>query len=847
MDAGVARPRAAAFDVEGEGLTAEFALADWPSPDADVAIAAEGALRGCGVDVAPFDATVAAGEGMVLHGGTAANRAALMLALGGRVAVTAGRLKVDGLVVPARASTVRARTAYVRIEQGSTSPGAIEDAIASGARILFIDAADGIAATSAGIGIRSLLTAARDADTITIVAAGDDPERARYLLPIDMVVSTVNLRPVAVERAMARGTDVRAPSAFSATVGSRHLGWLATAGLLAVPLIVGGILTWALATPTAHLDRVSAAIVNDDEPVTVNGQTVPLGRQFAAGLIAGTDDSDPASASAAADGAASADATTESTPAPSNFDWVLTNDDEASAGLNAGRYAAVITIPATFSAAATSIGGPAAAAHQAVIEVETTPSSAFLDPALTEAVTAAATASLNQQLISQYLGDVYAGFNTINEQIGEAADGAASLSSGAMSVADGAQQLAVGTDQLVDGLAALDSGADALGAGTAELDAAAQTLPGEAADLARGSAAIATIVDPAVAALDGATDGFAATVAQVCQTPGAVCDRATAALTRLQDADARVDEIATLADRVATGNAELADAMVPFVAAIDESAAGAGDVAAGADQAMSGAESLSTGAGSLADGAAQVDSGASQLADGLSSAVEQIPTYSDDDITTLSSVVSQPVLADQSAIAPGFQSVPLFTIVALWFGGLVIALARRAVPTRMLLTAASSGAIVGRSVRWTAALGAGQGLVVAVTLLFGVTIGPLEWLGFTGASVVIGAVFALVNQGLAAAFGAVGRLGALLIGLVALTAGLTSTVPPVIESIAGALPTTPAYDLLLASLTGDGAAVAPALGWLALAAAVGVGLVYVGVATRRRVSPREIADTTDAV
>ena len=62
-----------------------------------------------------------------------------------------------------------------------------------------------------------------------------------------------------------------AAGTFSATAGARHLGWLAVVGLLAVPLLIGGILTWALATPTAHLDRVTAAIVNDDEPVTVNG------------------------------------------------------------------------------------------------------------------------------------------------------------------------------------------------------------------------------------------------------------------------------------------------------------------------------------------------------------------------------------------------------------------------------------------------------------------------------------------------------------------------------------------------------------------------------------------------
>ena len=573
---------------------------------------------------------------------------------------------------------------------------------------------------------------------------------------------------------------MRAAGTFSATAGSRHLGRLAVAGLLAVPLIVGGILTWTLATPTAHLDRVTAAIVNDDEPVTVNGQTVPLGRQFAAGLIAGTDDADPASASAAADGASPTDAATDGTPAASNFDWVLTNADEASAGLGSGRYAAVVTIPASFSAAATSIGGPAAAAQHAIIEVETTPASAFLDPALTEAVTAAATASLNQQLISQYLDNVYAGFNTINEQIGEAADGAASLSTGATSVADGAAQLAAGTEQLVDGLARARLGRRRArrGHGAARFRGAAPAGRGGRTGHGLGR-------DRRDRRRRGRRARRRHRRVRRDRGPGLPdarrrvqsCERGTHPPAGRRRAGRR--RSAPIADRVATGNAELADAMVPLVAGIDESAAGAGDVAAGAAQASSGAESLSTGSQSLADGAAQVDTGASQLADGLTSAVEQIPTYSDDDITTLSSVVSQPVLADQNSIAPGFQSVPLFTIVALWFGGLVIALARRAVPTRMLLTATSSGAIVGRSVRWTAALGAGQGLVVAVALLFGVGIGPLEWLGFTGASLIIGAVFALVNQGLAAAFGGVGRLIAVLIGLVALTAGLTSTVPPV--------------------------------------------------------------------
>ena len=136
------------FDVEGEGLAAEFALADWPSPDADLAIAADD-VRVAGAGAAPIDAMVGVGEALVVHGGSAAERSALLLALGGRVAVTAGRLKVDGLVVPARASTVRsphrvraARVCVDRVRVRSTTRSR-----AAPASVL-IDAGDGIGATA---------------------------------------------------------------------------------------------------------------------------------------------------------------------------------------------------------------------------------------------------------------------------------------------------------------------------------------------------------------------------------------------------------------------------------------------------------------------------------------------------------------------------------------------------------------------------------------------------------------------------------------------------------------------------------------------------------------------------
>lgn len=655
---------------------------------------------------------------------------------------------------------------------------------------------------------------------------------------------------------MARG-------AFVATRGVERLGWLALAAVVFVPVLIAGLLAWALATPTDNLERVTAAIVNDDEPVTVNGQDVPLGRQFAAGLIDGTSatdvstDSDaptetpPPSGTGSPTSSPSADtAATTPTPSPTDtdattdttdFTWVLTNDDEAAAGLQSGRYVAVVTIPSTFSADATSFSGPASSARQATIEVETTPASAFLDPALTAAVTAAATAALNEQLTEQYLGNVYAAFNTISEQIGQAASGADSLSSGTSSLASGAQSLASGASQLDSGLESLDSGAESLAGGLAQLDAGVQQLPGQTAQLAEGAAQVSAGVSAISGALDEATAELAGVAAEICHVPtGPLCERVTAVLTRLQDADAQLSALADGAQQVASGNADLADAMPPLIDDVDELAAGADEVASGAAQASEGGDSLADGAQSLADGAVQVDSGAAQLASGLDEATSQIPTYSDDDITTLSTVVAQPVLSDRNAIAPGFLTTPLFTGLALWLGGLVLALARRAVPTRRLLTAASTSSIALRSALTTVGIGAAQGLVVAIIVLASVDLTSGQAVGFIGAAVFVGAVFALANQGLAAAFGGFGRLLALLIALVALIAGLSSTVPPVMASLAGAMPTAPGLSLLLAPLVGDAGTAWASAGLLALIALVSVVLVLAGVRARRRVRPATV-------
>ena len=607
---------------------------------------------------------------------------------------------------------------------------------------------------------------------------------------------------------------------FGSTAGAEHLGRGAVIGLMLVPLLIGVVLAWALAVPASDLNRVTAAIVNADEPVTIDGQTVPLGRELAAGLIAGGEP-----------GTGGADAGAE---ASATFTWILTNSADAAAGLAAGSYVAVVTIPPSFSADATSISGPGAQARQAVIDVATTPNSAWLDPALTGAVSEAAAGALGRQITARYLAQVYDGFNTIGEQIGEASTGAHQLASGAASTASGAGELAAGAGDLAAGATALDTGARDLAQGVSRLDAAIQPLPGGTAELARGANEVARALGETTRQVEETTAAAAAVVHEVCRRTGPACDRARAALVRLEGVDERLRALDSGARRVAVGNDALAVLMPDIVGGVDAAAAGASEVAAGAQTVTAGASSVAQGAGVLSQGTREVDQGAAQLAAGLDQATAQLPSYSDDDIATLSTVVAQPVVTTQERAPAGVQSVPLFSVFALWFGGAVAASVVPSVPTRRLLTGTRSLSISAAAVVPTGLIGGGQGLVVALAVVGSVAgATPVSGLAFVLACVLVGGVFAIANQGLAAAFGAAGRIVAVAIGFVALAAGLTSTVPPSIASVGGALPTAAATALVRAPFTG-GDVVAAMIG-LVLTVAGGFVLVFAGVARQRRV------------
>lgn len=215
------------------------------------------------------------------------------------------------------------------------------------------------------------------------------------------------------------------PFTRTATTAGGAPTWRTWVGLIVLPVLVMSLFLWAFWSPQSNHGSAIAAVVNDDQPVTLDGRVIPLGRQLAANL------------------------TTSRSP----YTWVLTDAEGARDGLSRGDYAAVVTIPQDFSQKATSSATTKPLQPgQAQLRVQTSNSTGVADPLVSTQIAQVVLDTLNQQIVKTYLDKVYLSFNDVHDQIGQAAEAARRLADGAAKLHSGAGQLAGGTGQLASGL-----------------------------------------------------------------------------------------------------------------------------------------------------------------------------------------------------------------------------------------------------------------------------------------------------------------------------------------------------------------------------------------------------------
>ncbi|GAA4416077.1 hypothetical protein GCM10023169_03020 [Georgenia halophila] len=716
----------------------------------------------------------------------------------------------------------------------------------------------------------------------------------------------------------------------SASTNRRRPGPGTVVALTLLPLAVLGLLLAALWQPQERLDTVRAAIVNRDKPVEVEGQAVPLGRQLASGLVSG-------GASAAGSG--------DDAPVDTNYTWEITDADQAAAGLEDGTYAAVVTIPGNFSAAATSYSGQAGEAHQATIDVATPEGGRILDDALAQVVAGTATDVLSGMLTETYIENLLVGFTTLDEQLGEAAGGASELATGAGQAASGAEQLADGVDELAEGADGLASGLGELGAGADELASGADDLAGGADQLSGGATRVADGVGASAAGarelatgaeglanglgglsggasqlangleqlnteVAGASDGLGQVTddygqvlrilapyvqqsAQACSdgTDGPLsCDDVATLAPLLEQAQqggqggsadpmselqtavsglaegadrlaGGVDEAATGAqklaggaDELATGLDELSGGAAQLASGSDELASGAsglaegahglasgvGELQTGAEQLATGTEELATGTEGLASGVGQLAAGSGELADGLDQAVENIPSYDEAERTNLASVASEPVAEPGGNGITSGASGPLFAVLALWLGALVIFVVFPATPSGALGSTRGTLRLALSAFAVPGAIGAVTGAAAGLVLAGVQGLSPSGWVGLALLGAVISMAFVAVNQALVGLLGHAGSGLSILVAILVLATGVVSTTPPGLMAARDVLPVGPAVDALAAVAFPGVGGLGGALVAVVLWALGGLAITTFAVSRRRTVRVKQL-------
>ena len=613
---------------------------------------------------------------------------------------------------------------------------------------------------------------------------------------------------------------------------------LALVFVVLVPLLYGGLYLWSNWDPYGRLGQIPVAVVNDDAPVTVNGQRVAAGELFVAEL-----------------------------KKDRIFDWHFTTDADAAQGVHDTRYYFTISVPHDFSAKLAS--GAAGTPQRAGMLITLDDANGYIVGKMAQTVQSELQNKITAAAVSAYFESVFGNLQRLHDGISQAADGANQLRDNLAT----AQQ---GSGSLVTGLTQLKSGEDQLAPGARQVSDGVNTIAGIVVPIANAVAdAIPSVTQNAATAANAAA-GLANSAAQASGAVAGGANSVQAKVTQLGQAHpelqndpvyqqlvAATGQAVSLTGQVNTAAGQVRDTTAAVATAANTLAADAPKLQAqargaasqvqqlanGAQQVATGAATLDSGLGTALSGASQLNSGigqlhngASQLASGLASAQNQLPVLSPqqqkDNAATLASPVDVAVTNLHPANTYGRGLTPFFFSIALWVFGITGFLIMRALSHRALASRAGSA-----TVALAGLLPVGIACVAGGLLLYAVVDGalglsPVHPWEMAGLIVLAATAFTAIAHFLRVLLGGVASAVLLILLLLQLTtcAGTFpyETLPTVFKALHPVLPMSYLVDGLRVTITGGNSAhLVQDVLVLAAFGVVAVALTILAVSRRR--------------
>jgi len=167
------------FDIEGEAVERELALAEWPAPDyrgplagAGLAVRADGGGRAGEVTLfAGADVRLEDGDSLLVTAADPRAVRAFVLMVAGRVAPSEGTLRVGGHLLPGRAAWVRAHVGVALLDGAADPLRELRRALAGGTRLVAVDGLDTLGGADRDQAAALLRDAAAVESRLTVVAS----------------------------------------------------------------------------------------------------------------------------------------------------------------------------------------------------------------------------------------------------------------------------------------------------------------------------------------------------------------------------------------------------------------------------------------------------------------------------------------------------------------------------------------------------------------------------------------------------------------------------------------------------------------------------------------------------
>lgn len=233
--------------------------------------------------------------------------------------------------------------------------------------------------------------------------------------------------------------------------------------IIAIPAIYTTLFLGSMWDPYGKLDELPVAVVNLDEPVEYEGETLNVGQKLV-------------------------DKLKEDGSLCFNF----TDADQAERGLKNGTYYMVITVPKNFSENATTLMDTVPKKME--LDYKTNPGTNYIAMKMSETALEKIKTSVAQEVTKTYA-------ETIFDKISEAGDGMKDAADGAGEIYDGTEKLADGNKTISDNLKTLSEGTLTFKDGTSELKVGLSSYLDGVNQLSDGST---TLANGATSLLTGA-------------------------------------------------------------------------------------------------------------------------------------------------------------------------------------------------------------------------------------------------------------------------------------------------------------------------------------------------------